>query len=202
MRREALHLPGKMTSAEKSSNLIALAAFLASGLSLYYTSCEGPKLRIGIAQQAFLNAKPRIGLLANIQNDGAKAGTFIGGELLWDSVTLRLVMTSPRLDSWTYTDKGKMKEVEKTTFTFVFPAQIQGHSSQPAALWFSREEGANDRLFTSGKHLLEVRLFDGVQTEPVVKRSFSCSLEAKDVANVYSPGSETSEFTVPLTLKQ
>jgi hypothetical protein len=188
-----------MTGAEKASNSIALIAFVVSSFSLYYTSCEGPRLRIGIAQQAFLNAKPRIGLLTNVQNDGAKAGTFISGRLLWDSIDLRMVMTSPHLDSWTYTDKGTMKEVDKTTFTFIYPVQIQGHSSQAATLWFSRDEGQGDRLFTSGEHVLEVRLYDGVTNEPIVIRRFGLKLEPQQIADIYGRGSETTEFAIPLT---
>ena len=198
MRRKALHVFGTMTGAEKTSNSIATVAFVVAAFSMHDTSCEGPTLRIGVAQQAFLNAKPRIGLVTNVQNDGAKAGTFISGSLSWDSVVLRMVMTSPRLDSWTYTDKGMMKEAEKTTFTFVYPFHIQGHSSQPATFWFSRDEKPGDRLFTSGAHTLEVRLYDGIQSDPVVTWTFHCTLEPQQINDIYDKGNETTEFTISL----
>jgi hypothetical protein len=163
--------------------------------------CQG-LLSIGIADQAFLNAKPRIGLLSNLQNDGATAGTFISGELIWDSTPLKLVMTSPQLETWSYSTKGQMNGTGPTTFTFVAPVRIQSHGSAAVTLWFTRTENLADRLFTYGDHTLEVRLYDGIQNAPVVRRDFKTRLETKQVSDIYSSGNETAEFTVPLSFHE
>jgi hypothetical protein len=61
----------------------------------------------------------------------------------------------------------------------------------------SSDEGQGDRLFTSGDHVLEVRLYDGVQPDPVVTRTFHCRIEPQQVTDIYNRGNETAEFTIP-----
>ena len=189
-----------MTGAEKISNGLAALALVVSSIAFYFTSCQPADLRIGLSESILLNAKPRIGLLASVQNDGARAGGFVSGALMWDSIQLDLVMVSPKIETWTYPAGGVRKNVEETQFTFVAPVHIQPHTSEPAMLWFTRTESAADRLFTSGTHSLQVRLLDGVGKEPVARRNFQCALRSDDIANIYAKGSEITEFRIRVVL--
>jgi hypothetical protein len=178
-----------------SALLVSIAAVC---FTLYYQHLQKPQLELGIGQDVFLNGLPRVGLLCNISNSGAKPGTIIRGELNWTPThRLYLNMISPQFESWSITRKADRQVATGTTYSPLPPIVIQPRSSQAVVLWFTGDVPPG--IFTAGEQNPEVLLYDGIHSEPVAKRKFQLVLQPKDIADISNPDFQGTEIPIRRT---
>lgn len=151
-----------------------------------------PTLTIALGRDVFLAAKPYVGVMVSVNNSGAQTGVVARGSMLFDAHTLELVMMSPQTESWTY---GPKRDEIPMRFSYFAPIMIGKAASISSVLWFQRDMGST-RLFTAGRHVLELRLYSDVGAESVAEKRFEISLTDHDVAFLYRKGNEATQLPV------
>jgi len=173
-------------------------SIIALSLTLYFQQFQGPKLELGIGQDVFINNLPRVGLLCNISNLGARPGAVVRGELDWTpSHRLHLNMISPQTEAWKITSEAHRQVATETTFSPVPPIAIQPHSSQAVMFWFSGDVPPG--IFTAGEHNPVLLLYDGISSEPIARRKFQIMLQPQDVVNISNPDFKGAEMVIRRT---
>jgi hypothetical protein len=174
--------PDQIARVISAIGLTVAIAGVAFSCSTYRANfAERARLSGTVGQQIYVTRKPFVGVLLTAYNSGAQPGVIVRGTLKWDGHSMKLVMTTTDFGSWSYADGASAKEMR---FSFFAPVVVPKHSSTPLVVWFSRD--APERFFGAGdRHQVEIALFDDVNSQPVLTKTFTVRLSADDISNIY-----------------
>jgi hypothetical protein len=89
---------------DRTARGLAALSLVVSAITFYFAYWRPACLRVGIGPQIFIAAKPRIGVLTTLVNDGAHEVIITSGKLQLDNSRFTVSLTTSALqsESWEY----------------------------------------------------------------------------------------------------
>lgn len=161
---------------------LAVFSLIVSVITFYFAYWRPACLRVGIGPQIFVAAKPRIGVLATLVNDGAHEVIVTTGRLQLDNSQFTLPLTTSALqsESWEYDTEGNQQKSISVRYSFFTPFAVKSHDQASASLWFVATDSF---LLSAGKHIAVMVLEEA--NGQSISVQFEIELRQSDVTALY-----------------
>ncbi len=167
-----------------------LIGIIGAAVTFFYTNYYPANVSVAGAPYILVQATPQIGGWFTLANEGAQQVTITSASLDWDGTSMKCFLTSPNLDQWEYSGKGKRIVTKQITFTLFAPIGLKARDQSNAALWFRAEHLS----LQVGHHDLLLTLYNGGKEISVTK--FSINMDETNAKNLRDDS--TSQFLVPV----
>jgi hypothetical protein len=176
-----------------------IAGFLLALATLYFAVAKPACLKVGLGPKVYIAAKPRVGILATVVNEGAREAIITSGELSWDNPQFTLPLTEMSLqpESWEYDDEGNFQKRSSIRFSPFMPFAIKPNDQVSVSLWMV----AHDAFpLSAGRHTAKMVLTDVEQKS--VEIEFQIELLQSDINALYEKkkGKEQEGIEYPINV--
>jgi hypothetical protein len=184
---------------DRIARVLGALGFLLSIFTFYFAFWRPPCLQIGIGPQIFIAAKPRVGVLTTLVNDGAHEVIITSGKLQLDNsrFTLPLTISALQSESWEYDIEGNHQNPTSVRYSFFTPFAIKPHDQASASLWFVSIDGFP---LNAGKHTAVMVLEEA--NGQSISLQFEIELKQPDLTALYEKkkGKEQAGIEYPVNI--